>query len=353
MSHIVYVGGYSTPDRNGRADGINVYRVESPLGRWTHLQHVPAFDNPSFLRIGPDQRTLYAVHGGRSCVSAFSIAPQGGHLTFLNRQDSGGENPVDLGFDATGRHIVVAHYSSGTVGVLPVVAGGALGKLAQSIVLLDTRSATTADQPGPLPHGVTSDPTGRFLVVPDKGLDRVFAFTFEGDVLVPAVQPSAATQSGSGPRHAAFHPTLQVLYVVCEMSNTIEVFGWDGETGGLKALQAISSLPSGAATGFASEIAVSPSGNCVYSSNRGHDSIARFSVDPQSGLLRLEDCTPTGGQEPRAFAIHPSGQALHVANQATDEIMTFAIRSTDGSLSDPVVSVKTGTPTAICFGAGQ
>lgn len=353
MSQIAYVGGYSTPDRKGRADGINVYRVESPLGRWTHLRHVPAFDNPSFLRIGPDGQTLYAVHGGRNCVSAFAITPANGYLSPLNRQDSGGRNPVDLGFDAAGRHVVVAHYTSGTVGVLPIRKDGSLGTLAQSIALTDTRAARTEDQPGPLPHGVTSDPTGRFLLIPDKGLDQVFTFTFEGGVLVPAAQPSAATQPGSGPRHAAFHPTLPLLYVVCELSNTVEVFSWDGATGGLKALQSISSLPSDTATGFASEIAVSPSGDCVYCSNRGHDSIARFSANQQSGLLRFEDCTPTGGQEPRAFAIHPSGEALHVANQATDEIATFAIDAAGGKLSGRRVSLTTGTPTAICFGKNR
>jgi 6-phosphogluconolactonase len=350
MSQIVYVGGYTTPDRMGQADGINVYRIESPLGRWSHLQHVPAFDNPSFLRIGPDGRTLYAVHGGRSCVSGFAITPESGHLSPLNRQDSGGRNPVDLGFDPAGRHVVVAHYTSGSIGVLPVAGDGSLGVLAQSIALTDTRAIKTEDQPGPLPHGVTPDATGRFLLVPDKGLDRLFTFTFENDVLVPAAQPFAPTRPGSGPRHAAFHPALQVLYVVCELSNTVEVFGWDGATGGLKPLQSVSSLPSDTVTGFASEIAVSPSGNCVYSSNRGHDSIARFSVNPQSGLLRFEECTPTGGREPRAFAIDPSGKALHVANQATDEITTFAIDAADGSLSGRVVSLRTGTPTAICFG---
>ncbi len=350
MTQIVYVGGYSAPDRHGRGDGINVYRVDSPMGPWTHLQHVPSLDNPSFLRVGRDGHALFAVHAGRTYISSYGIAPETGLLEFRNRQESGGTNPVDLGFDASGRHAVVAHYISGTVGVLPIAVDGTLGAVAQSIPLRGTPGPSKADQPGSLPHGVTPDATGRFLLVPDKGLDRIFVFEFKDGTLVPAPMASAATVPGSGPRHAAFHPRLPMLYVVCELSSTVEVFRWDVTNGGLQSMQSISALPAGA-TGLASEIAVSASGICVYSSNRGHDSIARFSVDQESGLLSLEDCTLTGGKEPRAFAIDPTGTVLHVANQTTDTIMSFPIDPTDGSLSAGSLSLKIGTPTAICFGA--
>lgn len=187
-------------------------------------------------------------------------------------------------------------------------------------------------------------------MIPDKGLHKIFVFKFKDGNLVPAPMPSAATAPGSGSRHAAFHPRLPMLYVICELSSTVEVFRWNVMNGGLDSLQSVSALPGGA-EGLAFEIEVSPSGHCVYSSNRGYDSITRFSVDPESGFLHLEDCTPTGGKEPRAFAIDPTGTAIHVANQATDTIMSFAIDPKDGSLSAGSLALEIGTPTAICFEA--
>ncbi len=347
-----YVGGYTTPDRDGTADGINVYRIDRPGRAWTHIQNVPCHDNPSFLRIGPDGRTLFAVHGGRSSVSAFAIDAESGRLNFINREDSGGANPVDLGFDCSGRLMVVPHYTSGTIGVLPVAADGRLGPLAQTIPLTGTPGPRQADQPGPLPHGVTPDPTGRFLVIPDKGLDRLFVFTFSDGRLVPAPAPSAPALPGSGPRHAAFHPHLPMLYAVNELDCTVRAYRWDAATGALDPVQSLSALPEGTTTpSWAAEIAVSASGTCVYSSNRGHDSIARFSVDPATGMLRFEDCTSTLGREPRLFALDPAGRHLHVGNQATHTIVTFDLDAADGRLSGGGIAVETGSPTAICFGA--
>jgi 6-phosphogluconolactonase (cycloisomerase 2 family) len=283
-------------------------------------------------------------------VSSFVINPATGLLEFCSREDCGGGNPVDLGIDAAGGLAVVANYASGTVGVLSIAPDGKLGACQQLVAMTGPPGGRPADQPSPMPHGVTTDPSGRFFVIPDKGLDRVFVFEFRNGELVSAPHPSVATAAGAGPRHAAFHPTLPMLYVVCELSSTIETFDWDASTAELRPMQSLSTLPPGAeTTNSGAEILVSPSGRCVYSSNRGHESIARFLVDRTTGLLRFADWTPTLGEEPRTFAIDPTGAALHVANQNSDSIATFAIDPAGGALSAGRISVKTATPSAICF----
>jgi 6-phosphogluconolactonase (cycloisomerase 2 family) len=335
-----YVGSFT----NRGGDGINVYRVTAH-GTWEHLQHVPGLDNPSFLRIGPDGRTLYAVHGGGTRVSAYAIDPATGHASVLNTADSGGQNPVDFGFDSSWDHVVVANYGSGTVAVLKRAEDGALSDPHQVIQLSGTPGPHPTEQPGPLPHGATPDPTGAFAVIPDKGLDTIFVFRWNAGTLTQV--ESCPTASGAGPRHAAFHPHLPLLYVVNELDCTVLTLSWT--EGRLAIVQCLSTLPEGATTpSTGAEIAVSPSGNCVYASNRGNDSIARFSADPATGLLTYRECTPLPGREPRFFAIDPTGRNLHAAHQNSNTIARFTINE-DGALRGGEIVVETGAPVAICY----
>ncbi len=280
----VYVGGYTTPDRRGHGDGINVYRVDTTTSVWHHAQHLPTFENPSFLRIGPGGKTLFAAHGGRSAVSSYSVDPLTGHLRFINQVESGGTNPVDFGLDPTGRQMVVAHYSSGTVALLSVDSDGRLSQPSDIVTLTGTPGPHQAEQKGPLPHGVTPDASGRFFIVPDKGLDRLFVFEIDGTRLKQV--SSARATPGAGPRHAAFHPHLPLLFVINELDCTVQSYKWNTADRTLHAHQAASTLPPGCtipSTG--SEIAISADGRTLYSSNRGHDTIARFNIDPTTGTM--------------------------------------------------------------------
>ena len=339
-----YVGSFTNPARNGRGNGINVYRV-TDSGPWQHLQHVPALENPSFLRIGPDGRTLYTVHGSGTRMSAYAIDPGTGNATLIDTAASGGENPVDFGFDPSWDNMVVANYGSGTVAVLKRAEGGALSDPHQIIHLSGTPGPHPTEQPASLPHGVTPDPTAAFAVIPDKGLDTIYVFRWEGDRLTQV--EACPTAPGAGPRHAAFHPHLPVLYVVNELDCTVLTLSWN--EGRLAILQCLSTLPEGTSTpSTGAEIAVSPSGNCVYTSNRGHDSIARFSADPATGLLTFRECTALPGREPRFFSIDPTGRHLHAAHQNSDSIASFGIDES-GALQGGQVVVETGSPVAICY----
>ncbi|HVY16535.1 MAG TPA: beta-propeller fold lactonase family protein, partial [Rhodopila sp.] len=173
-----YVGGYTTPDRDGRGNGINVYRVHPVTGAWTHRQHLGGLENPSLFTLNQARTRLYAVHGGRKLLSAFSIDPASGHLALLNQVECRGANPVDSALDPTERYLVVANYGSGAVAVVPLDPEGRLQPVSQVFTLEGTPGPHPKEQTSSHPHAVIFDPTGRYVIVPDKGFDRTFLFRF-------------------------------------------------------------------------------------------------------------------------------------------------------------------------------
>ena len=191
-----YVGGYTTKDRDGRGDGIHVYRVDASSGAWTHVQHVAGEDNPSLFTLRPDNRVLYSVHGGLTHVSAFTIDPASGHLRLLNRQNCGGTNPVDAALDATNRFLIVPNYSSGNVAVLPLTEDGALQPVSQVFELPGKPGPDPVQQSSSHPHAVIFDPSRRFVIVPDKGFDCTFIFRFENGRL--ALNQAMPARPGRG-----------------------------------------------------------------------------------------------------------------------------------------------------------
>ena len=215
-----YIGGYTTPDRDGRGNGINVYNVQ-PGGAWTRIQTVGNLENPSLFTLNAAQTRLYTVHGGRSLVSAFTIDAVTGHLTLLNQVDPGGGNPVDLALDPTERFLVVANYGAGTVAVLPLGEDGELNPPSQLVTLEGRPGPNPKEQSSSHPHGVIFDPGGQFVIVPDKGFDKTFIFRFEDGRLSPTEQAAVVARPGAAPRHCAFHPKLPVLYVNNELDSTV------------------------------------------------------------------------------------------------------------------------------------
>jgi 6-phosphogluconolactonase len=264
----------------------------------------------------------------------------------------GGKNPVHLAIDPTGRLLVTANYAAGTVAVLPIDAQGALGPVADSVALPGDPGPHRTEQPSSHPHHVPFDPTGRFVLVPDKGLDQVFVFRLDGALgkLVANDPPGVKTRAGAGPRHIAFHPSLPVAYVINELDSTVTTYRYDAARGALMPQQIVPSLPAsftGNNTG--SEIAVAPSGRFVYGSNRGHDSIVAFAVDPTSGWLSPVGWEPTQGKTPRFFALDPAGNFLYAANEASDTIVTFRVDAATGELAPTGQIVKNASPACIVF----
>jgi len=348
-----FVGCYTTADRNGTGTGIRTYRMDPATGVWEYQSILEDITNPSFLALHPNERWLYCVHGGSGQgVSAFAINQKHGTLKYINTQPSGGTNPVHLSIDPTGNCLVVANYTGGTVAMLPISTDGAVGAPSSVLELTGEPGPDPVEQPGPHPHDIPLDRSGRFAVVPDKGLDRVFVFrldTVQGK-LVPTDQESVQSKPGAGPRHAAFHPNAPYLYVINELDSTVSTYRFHAQSGELTELQVTSSLPADfkqRSTG--AEIAVAPSGQFVYASNRGHDSIVVFAVDPNSGQLKTIGWEPTQGRQPRHFALDPSGSFLYAANQASDCITTFAVDQASGALKSTGQVVRTGSPVSIVF----
>jgi 6-phosphogluconolactonase len=345
-----YVGSFTTALRNARGDGINVYRVAPDTGDWTHVQHIGGLVNPSFLALSPDQRFLYSVHGDEDYATAFALDPATGEAKLLNRAKTGGKNGVREAVDPSGKFLVVANYASGSVAVLPIAPDGSLKDQQQVVQLPGEPGPHKVEQTSSRPHDIVFDHSGRFVLVPDKGLDRVFVFRFDAATgrLDPTEQGSVKTRPGAGPRHLAFHLRRPIVWVLNELDSTIATYSFDTESGALKPLQVMSTL-SDELTGYstAAEIAVSPNGQ-VYASNRGQDNVAWFKVFPD-GKLKIFGWQSTLGKTPRFIGIDPAGQNLYAANEQSDTIVALRIDQNTGSPRPTGKIIQNASPVTIVF----
>ena len=345
-----YVGGFTTEARKARGKGIAVYRIDQASGAWTLVENYDAIPNPHFLTLDHTQKFLYSAHGDSSEIGAYAIDPQSGKLKLLNKQPTGGDNSSSVMPDSSNRYIVLANGPG--VAVFPINKDGSLAPFSDMILPSGESGPYRREQHGSHPHQAWFDLTGRFVVVPDKGLDKVHIFRFDaaGGKLLACDPPFIKSRYGAGPRHVTFHPTRPYAYVVNELDSTVTAYHWDSGRGELKPFHRISTTPStytGDNTG--AEIAVAPSGKFVYVSNRGHDSIAIFSVDQASGTLDHVGWEPTQGNKPRFFGLDPSGSHLYAANEDSHTIVEFRINGETGALIPTGQIIETGSPSCIAF----
>jgi 6-phosphogluconolactonase (cycloisomerase 2 family) len=346
-----YVGSFATSTRGAHGEGLSVYAIDAATGRWARVQLLADVVNPGYLALDPRRPVLYAVQPVSNQVSAFRIDDRTGELTLVNRQPSGGDDPSHVAVDPAGKHVVVANYVAGTVEVLPVNADGALGAPTDVVATKGEPGPHRTEQPGPHPHQCQFDPSGRFLVVPDKGLDRLYVFRIDDakGTFVPADPPFTTTRSGAGPRHLAFHPRLPYAWVINELDSTVAAYRF-GQAGTLEAFQIVPALPSTfTGNNTSAAIVVSPSGRFVYVSNRGHDSVGIFRVDESSGMLAPVGWEPTKGSTPRFIGLNPAGTRLYAANQRSDTIVEFDVDQATGRLTATGQVVKASTPACIVF----
>jgi len=352
---IAYVGCYTTPDRQGHGKGIEVYVVDPATGGLSHAQSVETAGNPSFLAVDPTQRFLYAIHGGNvSQVSAWMIDATTGKISFVNSQSSNGTNPVYPAVSADGAWVLVANYTGGTIAAYPVnTADGSLGQATDVVKHSGQLGPNTARQEAPHPHEITWDPAGRFVFVPDLGLDKVLVYRFDQTTgkFAPNDPPFAELPPGSGPRHIAFHPSGAYAYTVNELGNTIAAFAYDGVRGALRLMQVLTATPPDFKGDNApAEVVVAPSGQFVYGSNRGHDSIGVWAIDQASGLIAPVGWTPIQGKTPRNFNIDPTGSWLYAEGQDSDTIAVFGVDASSGVLTPTGEVEQTGSPVSLVFG---
>jgi 6-phosphogluconolactonase len=354
---LVYVGTYTRtgPTKAGQAQGIYVYRMDPSSGALTLASKIPKVVNPSYVVLHPSQPDLYAVNEIREMdrkpgggVSAFAIDPETGALRYLNRQSSHGTHPCHLSVDRTGRYLFVANYTSGSVAMYPLTDDGQI-EPASDVVQHAGSSVDPERQTGPHAHSINVDPSNRYALVADLGLDQILVYRLdlERGKLVPNDPPAVATAPGAGPRHLDFHPNGRFVYAVNEMASSITAYAYDAAKGTLRALQTLSMLPEGyAGPNSCADVHVHPSGSFVYGSNRGHDSIASFAIDPRTGLLTRLGWESTQGQTPRGFGIDPTGALLLAANQDSSTIVAFHVDAVSGRLT-PTGSIS-AVPTPVC-----
>ena len=345
-----YVGCFTNKDGNAHGKGIGVYRIDRLTGAWTLVQVSDELHNPGFLVLDRNQRFLYSAHGSSGEISSYSVERKSGKLQILNRQPTGGHNSRYLTIDPAGRYVILNN-GPGVV-VYPIKRDGSLAPLSDKIVPPAEPGTFREEEKGPHPHHMVFDPGGRFMVVPDKGLDKIHVYKLDAAnaKLVANDPPFAASVYGAGPRHMAFHPAKPFAYVVNEVDSTVAVYHWNSAVGKLMPRQVITTIPvahAGKNTG--AEIAVAPSGKFVYASNRGHDSIAVFAVDEGTGTLSPVCWEASQGRKPRFFTLDAGGRLLYAANQDGNSIVSVRVDDVTGRLTPTGHVIETGSPTCIVF----
>ena len=348
FDYYLLIGTYTT----GKSEGIYVYKFNSSSGEFSPVSKIWS-GNPSFLAVSPDTRFVYSVNENQpGGVSSFSFDKSTGNLKELNKQPSGGDHPCYITTDKTGKWVITGNYSGGNLSVLPVNKDGSLEKPIQTINH-EGSSVNTARQEKPHVHATVFSPDGKYLFVPDLGIDKVMIYKFNSKKgkLIAHSTPFAATAPGSGPRHFDFHPSGKYAYLMEELTGSVSVFSH--KKGRLNSIQTISALPADFRGSIGSaDIHVSPDGKYLYSSNRGEsNSIALFSIAEKSGKLTAMGHRSTEGKTPRNFNFDPSGNFLLVANQNSDEIVIF--RRNSGLLEDTGKRIQVPKPVCIKWISAQ
>ncbi len=350
---MVYVGTYT---RGTKSEGIYRCKLNLATGALQSLGVAARVDNPSFLALHPSGRFLYCVNEvgdfegtPAGAVSAFAISATDGSLRLLNQQSSGGAAPCHIVVDRSGRHLLVANYTGGSVASLPIGSDGQLGKI--TTLVQHEGSSITPRQKGPHAHSINLDAANKFAVAADLGLDRLLVYRFDAErgTLTANATPGIAVAPGSGPRHFAFHPNGRFGYVINELALTVTALAYNPQRGVFSELQTISTVPDDAdRKGLSTaEIRVHPSGRFLYGSNRGHDSLAVYRIDADSGRLALVEIEPTGGRTPRNFFIDPTGTFLLAENQASGTIVVFRIDQERGNLAPTGHTIDIPAPVCI------
>jgi 6-phosphogluconolactonase len=341
--------------------GIYAVRLDPATGILTGPELAASVRSPGFLALAPGRRFLYAgdelppglrVKPGAGGVSAYRVDGGSGRLTLLNQLPDGDGVPPHLVVDATGRMVIAADYGAGTICAWPLRRDGSLGERTVLLPQHGPPGPNRERQTRSHPHSVTLSPDNRLVFACDLGLDRIFAYRLDPAraALTPNDPPFASVPPGSGPRHAKFSPDGRFLYVLNEMGGSICVFAFDASRGSLSPLQKVSTLPPGfRGANLSAEIRIDPAGRFVYASNRGPDSLSVFSRDPRSGTLALVQIVPSGGRQPRNFALSPDGRWLLCANRATNDLAVFAVDPASGRLTPTPGRTTVDQPICVLF----
>ena len=325
---------------------IHAFRLDPATGTLTAAHTTTGIEHPFFMALSPDHRYLYAIHAPKfsgtenEFVAAFSVSGRDGELKPLNRQSSRGTASCYLSVDATGKCVLVANYTTGSVAAFPVQPDGSLGEAA-SFDQHVGKSVDPARQEGPHAHSFVISPDNRHAYAADLGLDKIVCYRLDAGraQLTPNSQPFVRTPPGAGPRHLIFHPNGKHLYAINEMGNSVTLFDFEARSGMLVERQTISTVPEGFdGKSFCADLKITADGRFLYGTNRGHDSIAAYRLAEDGTLTRI-GIFPSLGKGPQNLAIAAGGRFLLCANMAGDNVSVFRIDPQTGTLTsvgDPI-----------------
>ncbi|MES2381490.1 MAG: lactonase family protein [Bacteroidota bacterium] len=346
----LFVGTYTNAVPN---KGLFVYDFNNQTGELKKLSHVQNITNPSFITIAPNGQYLYACTDTKmpnaGSVSAFKIDSVKGRLTFINKQASGGENPVYVSVHKNNKYVVNANYTEGNVSVFTCNENGSLNPYTQLIQFTDS-SINRERQDKAHIHAAVFSPQNDYVFLPDLGADKIRVFKFDTLQKQPLIaMPDYTVQAtlGSGPRHFTFHPTKPLAYCIEELGGTVTAYNY--QNGKLDTIQRIRSYRKLQTSYGSADIHISPDGLFLYASNRWDDenTIAIFSINQQNGKLTLVGHQKTYGDHPRNFTIDPTGNFLLVANQVTNNIIVFKRNSKTGLLTKTRYSAQVTLPSCL------
>ena len=340
----------------GDAGAIHVCQLDLAHGHLKIVGRTTDVENPFFMAVSADRRFLYSNHapmefgGDAEQIAAYAIDQHSCKLRLLNRQPSLGSASCYVDISASGRAVVAANYKDGSLESYAVGDDGTLGETVSQIKH-EGSSVDPNRQQGPHAHCAVVSPDSKFVLAADLGLDQVLCYRLHPKTAKLSLNEPAITKMapGAGPRHLTFHPSDKHVYVLNELDNTVAVFAYDGESGTLQELQVISTLPAGyEGESYTADLKITPDGQFLYSTNRGHNSIAIYRINDE-GRLSLLEFTPSLGEGPQNLAITPGGEFLLCANMPGDNVVVFRIDSETGQLStvgEPLTVIK---PSCIKF----
>ena len=315
---LLFIGTYTQPLPHvptAHAEGIYSYAFDPATGKIDYLSVTHGIDNPTYTAVDGSGQHLYAVtekEGGETnTCCAFNIDQTTGVLKLIDQQPTLGQASCYVTIEASGKYALVANYTSGkTWAMLPIRSDGGVEAVCDSAEHLGS-SINKARQDRSHGHCAVPDPSNTYVFISDLGIDQLVRYKLDvtNGKLIPAAEGNVKLEAGSGPRHFVFHPNAKFAYVVSELTATVTAFRYDAANGTMQTLQTISTLPEGFdGQKWAAAIRITADGRFVYASNRGHDSIAMYAVNQQSGQLTSLGFQSTGGKIPRDFNIDPTGQ---------------------------------------------
>ncbi len=346
---LVFVSAFAGGDRGG----IHAYRLDLKTGALKEVHRTGGVEHPFFLALSPDHKYLYSIHGKtfggkeHEQVAAYELAGRTGKMKLLNRQSARGSAACYLDVDATGKTVLVANYSTGSVAALPVQKDGTLGKVS-SFIQHRGSSVDPARQKGPHAHCIVVSPDNHFAYAADLGLDQVLCYRLDPAAakLTRARVPFARTPAGAGPRHLTFHPNGKHVYVINELGNSVTLFDYESKSGVLTPKQTISTLPEGfTGKSYCADLKVTPDGRFLYGTNRGHDSIAMYRIGGDGRMTRT-GIEPSLGKGPQNLAITADGKLLLCANMPGNNVAVFRIEE-GGALKSAGKPVAVTSPSCI------